>query len=143
VDSITLAGVTFHRYTEKVTGWGPETRRERVQGGYVELTQAQLKAIREDLSTKCVQFLSHDPKTGDVKVYVDEKADPPRSYVRGRVFTKNVRGFIPRSTDCALDGWLYAREQLTPTIYEIKDPPSLASANPFLADSGAEKKSRK
>lgn len=126
VGSLTLGGVTFHRQTEKVTGWGPETRRQRVQGGYVVVSPKQLDAIRVDLDRKLVRFMAHDPATGEVKVYVDDKADPPRSYVRARIMELGTPGFEPKGTDCRLDGWLYMVPQEEPTIYEAADPPSLA-----------------
>ena len=136
VDSITLGGMTFHRYTEKVTGWGVDTKRQRVQGGYADLTPTQHKAVLDDIAEKRVQFLAHDPATGKIKVYVDDKSEPVRKYVKARIVTAGVRGYNPRPTDMRLDGWIYLAPQLAPTIFEVADPPSLASSN-VLVESGS------
>lgn len=125
VDYITLAGVTFHKHTEKVTGWGPQTKRQRVQGGYAMLTDQQIADVKKALDKTRVQFLARDPQTGQPKVYTDDTQEPPRQYVRARIVTVGVRGYIPKDTDVRLDGWLYLVPQEAPTVYEVQDPPSV------------------
>jgi hypothetical protein len=142
-DSITLAGVTFHKRTEHVTGWNAETRRQEVMGGYVELTPEQVAAVQADIGQKRIQFQSHDPDTKRPKVYEDDSTDPPRRYVKGRVITVGVKGVIPHATDTNIHGWLYMTPQEAPTVFEQQEPDSIAIQPSKPTSSGSDKRSRK
>lgn len=131
VQYITIAGVTFHEFTERVSGYGADTRRDRVQGCYVKLTDEQLQAVHGKLENLVVQFRSVDPATGKPKVVVDDSLDPPRAMVRARVMDKTVPGYLPRSSDMPLHGWLYMVQESAPGALAYEDPPSVAAAAPW------------
>lgn len=123
VQYFAFGGVTFHQHTEKVSGFGASTRRERVQGGYASLTDEQKSALLSELDSVRVQFLSLNPD-GSPKVTVDDTLDPPREFVRARLVKTNVAGFIPRETDLKLHGWLFMQPCEAAEL-EFSDPPAI------------------
>jgi len=131
--------VTFHQYTEKVSGFGVSTRRERVQGGYATLTDEQKAEILAELDQLRVQFLSTNPD-GSPKVTTDDTLDPPVEFVRARVVKLGVAGYVPRENDVKLHGWVFMEVAQAPTEFEFNDPPSIAAPR-VLAEASKSRKS--
>lgn len=122
--SLTLGGVTFHLYTEKVEGEGIDTVRTRVQGGYAWLDGEDLEAIKRDLDRYRVAWLARD---GEGKPLIFSHAifrDQGGKQVKGKLVDVGARGYNPQPYDCKLNGWIYMKPVDAATLYEPPDPPA-------------------
>lgn len=141
---IHLAGVEFPKVTEKVSGFGPETKRSEVRGVTLELTKEKLEAIKKAATFKVIRsthgkkarsFMLDTRGTGKV---ID--GQPTRPYV-AQPGDQSVEEFIYIS---AVEHSAY-EEPSIPTLGETKRVEAAEKAAEALesAGKGREKPSRK
>lgn len=120
-----VGGVTFHRFTQKVEGYGAETTRHPVKGGYAYLSKPQIERIKTDLDRLRVQWLGR--KADGSPILVTDEREGLRQ-ARARIVDVTARGYRPIKGELTLHGWLFMQESATPELYQQPEPPSLVGA---------------
>ncbi len=90
VHVVTVGGQTFPRNSEKVTGYGSETQRDKIRGAIVEMRPGQLEEIKKSANYKIVRSTRG-------------------RRARARVYDTRCRNYRPHSGDMPLSQFLYCR----------------------------------
>lgn len=148
-----LNGVNFHRFTERVT-YNDETRasrRDKVQGGYVTLTEEQVARIKHELDhIKRFAWLNKRKTAArEVHLYDQDVVVPVMARLEGtnelirtgeRVVARagdpvnKSLGSFPWGGLQKLHPWVYMLPAPELTPYEWSDPPSILDDAPWEDD---------
>ena len=99
VHQITVGGHCFPRRTEKVTGYGAQTKRNEIQGSIVLLEPGDIDRIKEAAKDRVIR--STRGKKLSAKVY-----------------SKSARNYRPQSRDLEVSDFLYIKKEETNPIDE-------------------------
>ena len=99
VHQITVGGHCFPRRTEKVTGYGAQTKRNEIQGSIVLLEPGDIDRIKEAAKDRVIR--STRGKKLSAKVY-----------------SKSARNYRPQSRDLEVSDFLYIKKEETNPIEE-------------------------
>lgn len=107
VHIITLGGFSFSKVTERVSGYGGDTKRTEIIGAIVTLTKAQIEGIFAGAKNRVVRS-TRGKKS------------------RSRVYAKDSRGFRPSEFDREVIELIYIKPLGEFNPHEEFDAPSLA-----------------
>jgi len=133
---LVVGGLTFHLYTHKVEGFGAETVRHRVQGGYAWIPDEQIKRINADLDVMRVQWIGRHPD--GTPIIVTDEVENMRA-ARARIVDTRARGYRPVAGELSLHGWIYMQESAAgPELYDQPEPASIVAAAAAEPDTEAD-----
>lgn len=124
--SVVLGGHSVPLYTEKVTGYGAETRRDRRPGAYVQLNKGEMARLKRELDNKVVRWRA-------TRKWRDEGSGDLMEMRIARLLDKTARRFHANAEkDTTLHSWVYVvpREDLTPTD-EQPEPDAVDTSAPW------------
>lgn len=128
-DVIHLAGFEIPKWTERVEGYGASTKRDRIQGVYLDLDDEQVERIKTASTRKVFRFAGKPSKRGHRRALLIDKAGSGFTRTGQPGAGKPSKPYKPQPDDKDVAAFVYVR----------KSEHNLAKAETFesLADTPA------
>lgn len=121
---VILGGHSFPLYTEKVSGYGQETRRDRRAGAYVPLDDVDMAKVQEDLEAMVVRWKA-------TRKWRDEDTGELMEMKTARRLNRRARRFSALPDDTTMHSWVYMKRHTAPRPEEQLEPEALDSSAPW------------